>query len=146
MTRPDRPDPDPGTWLLNKIDAREQAVTCQIEQAQAEIDVLTARLAELTETIEHLRITRKTLLSLAHEPGTEPVAAPLALPENPAYQQILTVFADLGRSLRARELCEALDLPLAHNSIQNVRAKLKRLVNHGVLVENEPGLFAQPLP
>lgn len=55
-------------------------MTCQIEQAQAEIDVLTARLGELTETIEHLRVTRKTLLSLAHEPDTEPVAAPLALP------------------------------------------------------------------
>ncbi|WP_203872489.1 hypothetical protein, partial [Planomonospora parontospora] len=63
MTRPSASEPDPGTWLLNKIDNREQALTCQIEQAQTEIDTLTARLGDLNEEIEHLRITRKTLFS-----------------------------------------------------------------------------------
>ncbi|GAA3446874.1 hypothetical protein Pve01_46620 [Planomonospora venezuelensis] len=58
------PPPDPGTWLLDKIDAREQALTCQSEQIQAEIDALNARLSELGEAIENLRITRKTLLAL----------------------------------------------------------------------------------
>ncbi|WP_067126624.1 hypothetical protein [Microtetraspora malaysiensis] len=40
-------EPDPGTWLLNKIDIREQGLTCQIEQTQAQIDALTTRLREL---------------------------------------------------------------------------------------------------
>lgn len=35
------------------------------------------------------------------------------VPEHSAYQQILTVFADTGRPMRARDLCQALDLPIA---------------------------------
>ncbi|MEU8365376.1 hypothetical protein AB0C27_56140 [Nonomuraea sp. NPDC048882] len=148
MIGPDARQADPGAWLLDRIDAREQALTCQIEQTQAEIDMLTARLGQLSEAIEHLRISRKTLISLAEEDPTpiQPAAPPPAVPEHPAYQQILTVFAEAGGSLRARDLARAMDLPLTQNDIQNVRAKLKRLVSRGVLVETEPGLFTQPRP
>lgn len=147
MTRPERPEPDPGRWLLDKIDAREQALTSQLEQTQAEIDVLTARLGELGEQVEHLRITRKTLIDLAGDDGTaEPAASPPVVPGHPAYQQILTVFADQGRPLRARDLCQALDLPIVSKNTENIRAKLKRLVSRGILLETEPGLFTQPRP
>ncbi|MEO3863908.1 hypothetical protein [Acrocarpospora sp. B8E8] len=148
MTRPDAGQADPGTWLLDRIDAREQALTCQIEQTQAEIDTLTARLSELSQAIEHLRISRKTLISLAGEDPapTQADAPPPAVPEHPAYQQILTVFAAVGGSLRARDLARAMGLPLTQNDIQNVRAKLKRLAGRGILVETEPGLFTQPRP
>ncbi|MFC6675086.1 hypothetical protein ACFQE7_03680 [Nonomuraea ferruginea] len=96
MIGPDARPTDPGAWLLDRIDAREQALTCQIEQTQAEIDMLTARLGQLSEAIEHLRISRKTLISLAEEDPTpiQPAAPPPAVPEHPAYQQILTVFAE----------------------------------------------------
>ena len=148
MTMSDARDPDPGDWLLDKIDAREQTLTCQIEQIQAEIDALTARLGELGQATEHLRITRKTLLTLAADTADdpEPATPSPALPGHPLYQQILTVFADHDRLLRARELCAALDLPQGHNDIQNVRVKLKRLVSRGILAETEPGLFTQPRP
>jgi hypothetical protein len=139
---------EPGTWLLDKIDARERALTSQLEQTQADIDALTARLGELGETIEDLRITRKTLLSLAAE-GTgpvEPATPPPPVPDHPAYQQILTVFTDLDRPLRARDLCQALDLPIVSKNTENIRAKLKRLVSRGILLETEPGLFTQPRP
>ncbi|MEU7901228.1 hypothetical protein AB0B45_51470 [Nonomuraea sp. NPDC049152] len=147
MTRPDTRPPDPGTWLVDRLDAREQALTGQIEQTQAEIDTLTTRLGELSEAIEHLRISRKTLISLAEEDPApvEPNAPPAGF-DHPAYQQILTVFGETGGSLRARDLALAMDLPLTANGIQNVRAKLKRLVSRGILVETEPGLFAQPRP
>ncbi|HEX4814922.1 MAG TPA: hypothetical protein VFV66_19445 [Nonomuraea sp.] len=134
---------DPGTWLLDRIDARERALTCQIEQTQEEIDTLTARLGELSEQVEHLRISRKTLISLAEEDPV-PAKPPPALPAHPAYQQILTVFGEAGGSLRARDLAMAMDLPLTRNNIQNVRVKLKRLATLGILVESEPGLFTQP--
>jgi hypothetical protein len=148
MTGPDVRQSDPGTWLLDRIDAREHSLTCQIEQTQAQIDTLTARLGELGEQVEHLRISRKTLLSLAEEDPApaEPVAPLPAVPDHPAYQQILTVFGEVGGSLRARDLAMAMDLPLTQNAIQNVRAKLKRLAGHGILVETEPGLFTQPRP
>ncbi|HEX6524818.1 MAG TPA: hypothetical protein VF070_33165 [Streptosporangiaceae bacterium] len=141
---------DPGRHLLDKIDAREQALTREAEQAQARIDELTARLRELGEAISDLQVTRKTLISLAgHDngpPAAEPAGPPPALPDHPAYQQILTAFADLRRPLRARDLCVALDLPIVAKNTENIRSKLKRLVSHGLLTETEPGLFTQPRP
>ncbi|MGP3938037.1 hypothetical protein [Nonomuraea sp. KM88] len=148
MTGPDarRPDFDPGTWLLDRIDARERVLTGQVEQIQTEIDTLAARLGELREQVEHLRISRKTLISLAEEDPApaEPAGAPPAVPDHPAYRQILTVFGEVGGSLRARDLAAAMDLPLTQNAIQNVRAKLKRLASRGILIETEPGLFTRP--
>lgn len=132
--------------LLGKIDAREAVLTREAEQTQARISELTARLRELDEAIDHLRITRKTLLSLADEPDPEPTSMPAVLPDHPAYQQILAVFADTGRPLRARDLCQALDLPIVSKNTENIRSKLKRLVSRGVLIETEPGLFTQPRP
>ncbi|MEU9891209.1 hypothetical protein [Sphaerisporangium sp. NPDC051011] len=130
--------------LLDKIDAREQALTREAEQVRTLIDELAAKLRELDEAIDHLQITRKTLVSLAGEDDAEPDAPPPTLPGHPAYQQILTVFADLGRSLRTRDLCQAMDLPV--ENIENIRSKLKRLVSRGILDETEPGLFTQPRP
>jgi hypothetical protein len=141
--------PDPGQFLLDKIDAREQALAREAGQAQARIDELTARLRELDEAISDLQVTRKTLISLAgqaDEPAAEPAGPSPALPDHPAYQQILSAFADLRRPLRARDLCVALDLPVVAKNTEGIRSKLKRLVSRGILVETEPGLFTQPRP
>jgi hypothetical protein len=140
--------PDPGRLLLDKIDAREQALAREAEQARTMIEDLAARLRELDEAIDHLQITRKTLLSLAGEPGTGPVPAepPPVLPGHPLYQQILAVFADTARPMRARDLCQALDLPIVPKNTENIRSKLKRLASRGILIETEPGLFTQPHP
>src|SRR5260370_12671590 len=62
--------PDPGRLLLDKIDAREQALAREAEQARTMMDDLAARLRELHAATDHLQITRKTLLSLAGEPST----------------------------------------------------------------------------
>jgi hypothetical protein len=141
---------DPGRFLLDKIDAREQALTREAGQTQTLIDELTARLRELDEAISDLQITRKTLISLAGHDDGQPAADPAgpspALPDHPAYRQILTAFADLRRPLRARDLCVALDLPIVAKNTENIRSKLKRLASRGILVETEPGLFAQPDP
>ncbi|GAA3252718.1 hypothetical protein GCM10020216_087230 [Nonomuraea helvata] len=78
---------DPGTWLLNRIDARERALTSQIEQTRDQIEELTARLQELDQELDHLRITRKTLLVLAAEPDPAPPPPPAPVaPDHPAYQ------------------------------------------------------------
>ncbi len=142
--------PDPGRHLLDKIDAREQALTREAEQIQARIDELTARLRELSESISDLQVTRKTLISLTAQDDDQSAAQPAgpspALPDHPAYQQILTAFADLRRPLRARGLRAALDLPIVAKNTGNIRSKLKRLASRGILVETEPGLFAQPRP
>lgn len=48
--------------------------------------------------------------------------------------------------MRARDLCEALDLPILPKNTEGIRRKLKRTVSHGILAELEPGLFIQPHP
>ena len=142
--------PDPGRHLLDKIHAREQALAREAGQAQAQIDELTARLRELNEAISDLQVTRKTLISLAGhddgQPAAEPPGPPPALPDHPAYQQILDAFTHLRRPLRARDLCVALDLPVVAKNTENIRSKLKRLASRNILVETEPGLFTQPHP
>ncbi|MGV9358667.1 hypothetical protein [Streptomyces misionensis] len=59
------------------------------------------------------------------------------LPNHPAYQQIMAVFAAADAPLRARQVCEAMDLEIAPNNINNTRLKLKRLAERRILVETE---------
>lgn len=75
-------------------------------------------------------------------PAAEPERP--GIPDHPAYQQILTALTDAGRPMPARDLCQALDLPILPKNTAGTRSKLKRLVSRGILVETEPGLFARP--
>ena len=45
--------------------------------------------------------------------------------------------------MRARDLCEHLDLAIMPKNIESTWHKLKRLASLGVLAEPEPGPFAQ---
>ncbi len=58
----------------------------------------------------------------------------------------MAVFAAADAPLRARAVCEAMDLEIAPSNVNNVRLKLKRLVERGILTEPEQGLFTQPRP
>ncbi|MEH0446962.1 hypothetical protein QA811_25600 [Streptomyces sp. B21-102] len=55
----------------------------------------------------------------------------------------MALFASADAPLR---VCEATDLEIAPNSVNNTRLKLKRLIERGTPVETEQGLFAQPRP
>ncbi|WP_128382371.1 hypothetical protein [Streptomyces cavernae] len=99
---------------------------------------------EFGRVAEEVRITRKTLLAL---PDPSPPTPPAAkVPDHPAYRQIMAVFAAADAPLRARAVCEAMDLEIAPSNVNNVRLKLKRLVERGILTEPEQGLFTQPRP
>jgi hypothetical protein len=131
--------------LLDRLADREREITDEAQRLRAQIDQLTARLTESEQELEHLRITRRTAAALAADLA-EPAPPRPDLPEHPLYPQILAAFADTGRPLRARDLCDALDLGFEPKSIEGMRAKLKRLVGRGLLTEPEPGLFAQNHP
>ena len=129
--------------MLARLEEREREITAQAETTKEQITQLTTQLNELDRAAEEVRITRKTLLEL---PDPHPSAAPAPkLPDHPAYQQIMAVFAAADHPLRARQVCEAMDLAVAPNNI-NIRSKLKRLTDRGILVETEQGLFTQPRP
>jgi chromosome segregation ATPase len=131
--------------VLAYLEVRMSEVAEQAGRLRDQIAELTARLREFDTESEDLQITRKTLLSL---PAPVPVDDPprAEVPEHPAYQQILTVLADTGTPMRARDICEALDLPILPKNTEGIRSKLKRLVTRSILTEPEPGLFAQPRP
>jgi hypothetical protein len=126
--------------VLVRLEEREREITAQADATREQI----ARLNELGRAAEEVRITRKTLLEL---PDPQPPAAPAPqLPDHPAYQQIMAVFATADAPLRARQVCEAMDIEIAPNNINNTRLKLKRLTERGILVETEQGLFTRPRP
>jgi hypothetical protein len=130
--------------VLARLEEREREIATQAEAAREKIAELTALLDGFDTAAEEIRITRKTLLELPDPPPPAPQATPL--PEHPAYQQIMAVFAAADGPLRARAVCEAMDLEIAPNNINNVRLKLKRLVERRILTETEQGLFTQPRP
>jgi hypothetical protein len=140
---------DPRRWLLDKTGAREQALAREAEKARTLIDDLAARLREPNSTRQPVICrspARPCSRRPATEPATEPAEPPAVLPGHPACQRILTVFADAGQPMRARDPCQALDLPVVPENTGNLRSKLKRLASRGILVETEPGLFTQPRP
>ncbi|WP_030978356.1 hypothetical protein [Streptomyces sp. NRRL S-1824] len=143
--------------VLAYVEVREKEVAEQAGRLRDQIAELTAHLREFDTESENLQITRKTLLSLptpTPTPAPTPAPAPAPVddppcaevPEHPAYQQILTVLADTGGPMRARDICEALDLPILPKNTEGIRSKLKRLVTRGILTEPETGLFTQPRP
>ncbi|MDI9889431.1 hypothetical protein QMZ92_35280 [Streptomyces sp. HNM0645] len=130
--------------VLARLEEREREIAAQAEAVKERIAELSAQLEEFHRTAEEIRITRKTLLELP-EP-VPPVPPPPKLPDHPAYQQIMAVFAAADAPLRARQVCEAMDLEIAPNTINNTRLKLKGLVERGILAETEQGLFTHPRP
>jgi hypothetical protein len=130
MTRP----------ILDLLAEREQAVRTHADYLRVQLEQLTAQAAELEAELADLAVTRKVLLGLGAEHAEPP--GPAALPDNPAYQHILTALADAGTPVRAKDLCHALDLGLEPKNIEGMRSKLKRLVARGLITEAEPGLFA----
>lgn len=69
------------------------------------------------------------------QPAAEPAGPSPALPDYPGCRQILTAFA----ALRARDLCVALDLPIASGYAENIRSELKRLVSAASSSGPNPG-------
>ncbi|MFJ7949300.1 hypothetical protein ACIQ6K_37720 [Streptomyces sp. NPDC096354] len=129
--------------ILEHIETRERELADQASQFRARIEELTRQFGELDAESENLHITRKTLLTLPLPSPATSSDRP-GIPDHPAYQQILTALADAGRSMRARDLCQALDLPILPKNTEGIRSKLKRLVSRGILIEPEPGLFSRP--
>ena len=138
--------------LLERLAEREAVVRGRVERLRAEIAALSAELAGEEEVLSRLTATRETVLDLLA--GDEQdvvadrgVAAPPAVaaddrvPGSGVDERVVDVFAAAGRGLRAREVCQLLDIGAENRQVEGMRSKLKRLVRRGVLAESEPGMF-----
>jgi hypothetical protein len=67
-------------------------------------------------------------------------------PVTPAYQQILAAFTAAAGPLRAKELCQALEVGTEPRHIEGMRSKLKKLTARGPLTEPSPGMYALTPP
>lgn len=69
--------------LLARLATHEEQVVADAERLREQIAELSARLGEVEQELEHLRITRKTILALPDEDTPQPpVPEPPARPEH----------------------------------------------------------------
>lgn len=151
------------------LEARQKAAAAQVKQLQAELERVRAALADAEEVHRHRVIGLEQYLdALAEEdapadmtrevPRRKPAGPRRAVPQrrhasevkelSPDYQALMAAAADAGGDgLGARRAAVVLGWDSASASrVEGARARLKRLVERGWLIEAKPGRFTLPLP
>ncbi|MDQ1033440.1 hypothetical protein QF035_011022 [Streptomyces umbrinus] len=164
--------------LIEELETREAVARVRVEELEAEIAELTARLVGEREVWSRLRVTRETVAQVLAElsgqdvaetaPLREPVAAEApvvpevrvvgtimvphwregltmdVLPD--VYRDIVEVIAGAAGPMQAKQIVPRIGLPAVTAKIEGTRGKLKRLVERGWLIEDQPGRFAPAHP
>ncbi|MFI5986693.1 hypothetical protein ACIBEA_38265 [Streptomyces sp. NPDC051555] len=158
--------------LIEELEAREAAARARVEELEAEIAELTSRLEGEREAWSRLRITRETVAEVITDLGGSGSAGPVAeRPEQESpvepevrmvgaimvphwreglsvdvlpdvYRDIVEVVSDASGPMQAKQIVPRIGLPAVTGKIEGTRGKLKRLVERGWLVEDQPGRFA----
>lgn len=151
------------SWLA-ALESKESAARSRAGELREQIAGLSEALTLVETGLSRLQITRETMTEvLADGPGpaapvpdvesavvplTELVPVLLAAEASgdttvtsQAYRRILVVFAQAPGPLRCKDVCVGVGLGTAANHIEGMRSKLKRLVERGILLEAESGLF-----
>ncbi|WP_326791410.1 hypothetical protein OHA79_01665 [Streptomyces sp. NBC_00841] len=152
------------SWLA-ALESKESAARSRAGELRELIAGLSEALTLVETELSRLQITRETMTEvLADGPGPaapvpdgESAVVPLAelVPvllaaeasgdatvTSEAYRRILVVFAQAPGPLRCMDVCVGVGLGTAANHVEGMRSKLKRLVERGILLEAESGLFA----
>jgi hypothetical protein len=149
------------------LESKESAARSRAVELREQIAGLSEALTLVETELSRLQITRETMTEvLADGPGpaasvpvadaestvvplTELVPVLLAAEASgdttvtsEAYRQILVVFAQAPGPLRCKDVCVGVGLGTTANHVEGMRSKLKRLVERGILLEAESGLFA----
>jgi hypothetical protein len=152
---------------LAALESKESAARSRAVELREQIAGLSEALTLVETELSRLQITRETMTEvLADGPGpaasvpvadaestvvplTELVPVLLAAEASgdttvtsEAYRQILVVFAQAPGPLRCKDVCVGVGLGTTANHVEGMRSKLKRLVERGILLEAESGLFA----
>lgn len=151
------------------LEARQKAAAAQVKQLQAELERVRAALTDAEEVHRHRVIGLEQYLeALAEEDPPadvtgevqrrKPAGPRRAVPHrrhasevkelSPDYQALMAAAADAGDDgFGARRAAVVLGWDSASASrVEGARARLKRLVEGGWLVEAKPGRFTLPLP
>ena len=139
--------------MIEVLERREAAALERVEELRAEALAVADRLDAARIELSNVVVARLTVIEvLAGMPEESAVsgAAPVvpmwggSVRDEAVCAWIVDVFRRDGGPLKAREVCDALGLPEGRNATESMRAKLKRLVADGTLVEVEPrsGMFA----
>ncbi|WP_219539952.1 hypothetical protein [Nonomuraea guangzhouensis] len=129
--------------FLERLAEREAAAQAEADRLREQITELSERLSTAEQVLSRLRVTRETILEMTGDLAeVTPVAASLA----PAYRQILAIVEQAPDGLRVKDICRMLNTGVEPKYTESLRAKLKRMVARGIVVEPEPGLFALPQP
>ncbi|MFJ9129981.1 hypothetical protein ACIRJS_38455 [Streptomyces sp. NPDC102340] len=161
--------------LIGELEAREAAARARVEELEAQVKELTARLAGEREVLARLQVTRETVAEVLTELSGRDVDAGPAVAVEPVeraesgvrvvgavmvphwreglsvdvlpdvYRDIVEVVADASSPMQAKQIVPRIGLPAVTGKIEGTRGKLKRLVEWGWLVEDQPGRFA-PMP
>ncbi|MER5431200.1 hypothetical protein [Streptomyces sp. NPDC002588] len=120
------------------LEEQEREIAGQAEAVRGRSAELIAQLEEFAGLAEEVRITRRTLPAM---PDPSPPTPPATrLPDHPGLPADMAVFAAADAPLRGRAVCEAMDLEIASGNVDNVRLKLERLVELGILIEQGAGV------
>ena len=129
--------------FLERLAERENAAQAEADRLRAQITESSERLSAVEQVLSRLRVTRETILEMAGdlaEPATETAGL------SPVYRQILAVVEQAPDGLRVKDICRTFNTGLEPKHTESLRAKLKRMVARGILIEPEPGLFTLPRP
>ncbi|MGV9938778.1 hypothetical protein [Streptomyces sp. NPDC003401] len=151
------------------LEARRKAAAVRVEELEAELarvrtdladaqEVLRRRVIGLEQYLEALAEDEEPIVTAAGASRRKPVGPRRAVPhrENAAgvedlsvdYQTLMAAALDAGADgLDARRAAVVLGWDSASVSrVEGARARLKRLVERGWLVEEKPGRFMLPAP
>jgi uncharacterized coiled-coil protein SlyX len=127
------------TELLEYLAERERHVRGHLDRLHAQIAELSDQVTDAQRLLERLQLTRQTLLEVT---GQDPEGAvPTARRRYPPPTRTSWPSWPESTADCAPEVCGALGLGDEPRNVENMRAKLKRLVGRDLLTEPEPGLF-----
>ncbi|MEV1179469.1 hypothetical protein [Nonomuraea sp. NPDC049784] len=138
--------------LLEQLAADEESVRRQIESLREQVAALEEQLSDLATArrIVAPMLARHSQPAQAPSGGT-PATPTHTLPEKVAPapkqvtgldQRVVVIMASSGRTMRAKEVAQALGEPDVRGRVETTRARLKRLTALGWLTQHEPGLFS----
>ncbi|RBQ17217.1 hypothetical protein DP939_25050 [Spongiactinospora rosea] len=147
------------TSLLAKLGRAEESARQECAELARQMEQLQERMAAARRRLERLSIAREELTAL--EADGEPVGPEAGKPagsgsetagqaevhqERPVLRGLrkdaVVLLASSEEPLRARDVVRALGQRDARGQVEGMRARLKRLVADGWLIEREQGLFA----